>query len=235
MRTVSLPSVTMTVTVRSRFRGPTTSGNGGYVAGLLASRLGDGPATVTLRTPPPLDTPLTVRSSAPDALELSDGSTLVAVVAAAPDDLAAVPPVPVEEVAEISARYPGFTAHPFPECFVCGPERSPEDGLRLFPGRVGDGRTACLWSVAPDVAGAPEFVWAALDCPGGWSAPIEGRPMVLGRITAAVSDLPLPSESCLVMGALVGTEGRKTWTDSTLYGADARVLGRARSTWIAIA
>ncbi|WP_116953580.1 hypothetical protein [Jiangella endophytica] len=225
----------MTVTVRSRFRGPTTSGNGGYVAGVLTARLGDGPVTVTLRTPPPLDTPLAVRSSGDDALELIDGDTLVAVAAASADELVTVAPVPVAEVAEISARYPGFSTHPFPECFVCGPARSPGDGLRLFPGRVGDGRTACLWSVAEDVAGVPEFVWAALDCPGGWSAPIEGRPMVLGRITALVSDLPAAGESCLVMGSFAGTEGRKTWTDSTLYGSDGRVLGRARATWIAIA
>ncbi|WP_199700858.1 hypothetical protein [Jiangella rhizosphaerae] len=226
----------MTVTVRSRFRGPTTSGNGGYVAGVLAARLGGGPVTVTLRTPPPLETPLTVRSSADGGLDLVDGDTLVAAAApAAEGDLVAVPPVPVAEVAEISARYPGFSAHPFPECFVCGPARSPGDGLRLFPGRVGDGRTACLWSVGADVAGAPEFVWAALDCPGGWSAPIEGRPMVLGRITALVSDVPSAGESCLVMGSFVATEGRKTWTDSTLYGVDGRLLGRARSTWIAIA
>lgn len=225
----------MTVTVRSRFRGPTTSGNGGYVAGVLAGRLGDGPVTVTLRTPPPLETPLTVRSSADDGMELTHGDALVAAAVSSSDDLVTVPPVPLESVAEISAGYPGFTSHPFPECFVCGPDRSPGDGLRLFPGRVGDGRTACLWSVGPDVAGAAEFVWAALDCPGGWSAPIEGRPMVLGRITAAVSDVPTAGESCLVMGALVGAEGRKTWTDTTLYGSGGRVLGRARSTWITIA
>jgi hypothetical protein len=226
----------MTVTVQSRFRGPTTSGNGGYVAGLLAARLGTGPVTVTLRTPPPLETPLAVEPSS-SGLSLMDGSTLVASAGAggAESDLAAVDPIEVASVADISARYPGFGTHPFPECFVCGPARSPGDGLRLFPGRVGDGRTACLWAVGADVAGAAEFVWAALDCPGGWSAPIEGRPMVLGRITAVVSAVPEAGESCLVMGRFDGTEGRKTWTDSTAYGADGRVLGRARSTWIAVA
>ncbi|TDC51629.1 hypothetical protein E1212_11570 [Jiangella ureilytica] len=229
----------MTLTVQSRFRGPTTSGNGGYVAGLLAATFpgGEGPVTVTLRTPPPLETPLSVAPSPEgEGVSLLHGPTLVAVAAGgAPEgDLVAVEPVAASEVAAISARYPGFSAHPFPECFVCGPDRSPGDGLRLFPGRVGDGRTACAWSVGADVAGAPEFVWAALDCPGGWAAPIEGRPMVLGRITALVSDVPLPGETCLVMGALVGTEGRKTWTDSTVYGSDGRVLGQARSTWIAL-
>jgi hypothetical protein len=34
------------------------------------------------------------------------------------------------------------------------------------------------------------------------------------------------------MGLLLGTEGRKTWTSTTAYGADGRELGRAHSTWI---
>ncbi|PZF80503.1 hypothetical protein C1I92_25905, partial [Jiangella anatolica] len=89
------------------------------MAGVLAGRLdGAGPVTVTLRTPPPLETPLAVTRS-DDGLSLLDGDTLVAVAAPGSDaDLVAVPPVPVVDVAAISARYPGFSAHPFPECFV---------------------------------------------------------------------------------------------------------------------
>jgi hypothetical protein len=77
-------------------------------------------------------------------------------------------------------------------------------------------------------------VWAALDCPGGWTAEIEGRPMVLGRMTALVAALPTPGEECIVMGRLLGTEGRKTWTASTVYGAGGRELGRSHATWISI-
>ena len=47
-----------------------------------------------------------------------------------------------DEAVAASATYPGFSAHPFPTCFVCGPERAEGDGLRLFPGRLPDGRTA---------------------------------------------------------------------------------------------
>jgi hypothetical protein len=35
--------------VEARYCGPPNSGNGGYVAGLLARRLGEGPVEVTLR------------------------------------------------------------------------------------------------------------------------------------------------------------------------------------------
>jgi hypothetical protein len=142
--------------------------------------------------------------------------------------------VDTETARTSSASYPGLIQHPFPECFVCGPNRPPGDGLRVFPGRLGDGRTACLWTVADEFAGRAEFVWASLDCPGGWSAPIEGRPMVLGRMTARVTALPTPGEQCILMGGLLGTEGRKTWTATTAYGADGRELGRAHSIWLSI-
>jgi hypothetical protein len=150
-------------------------------------------------------------------------------------DVAPVTPVGAAAAKEASRHYPGFAKHPFPQCFVCGPDRDPGDALRLFPGRLGDGRTACVWSVTDEFAGRPELVWAALDCPGGWSAEIEGRPMVLGRMTALVAALPEGGEECVVMGQLLGWEGRKTWTASTVYGTDGRELGRAHATWISIA
>lgn len=229
----------MTVTIDRRYRGPSDSGNGGYVCGRLAEHagavVGGSGAVVTLRNPPPLDTTLAVVADGDGTVRLLRGDTLVAEAARSRLEVDAVPPVEVEQARDASQHYPGFTVHPFPECFVCGPQREPGDGLRLFPGRLGDGRTACVWEVAPDVAGRPEVVWAALDCPGGWSAEIEGRPMVLGRLTAAVAALPEAGETCVAMGRLLGAEGRKTWTASTVYGSDGRELGRAHATWITLA
>jgi hypothetical protein len=48
---------TRPLTIPSRFRGPSGVGNGGYVCGRIAGYL-DGPATVTLRRPPPLASPM---------------------------------------------------------------------------------------------------------------------------------------------------------------------------------
>jgi len=79
-----------------------------------------------------------------------------------------------------------------------------------------------------------EVVWAALDCPGGWSADLAGRPMVLGRMTAAVDALPRAGDHCVVVGQWLGAERRKTFTASTMYDVDGRVLGRAQATWIAL-
>ncbi|MCK6209158.1 hypothetical protein KZX45_01195 [Georgenia sp. EYE_87] len=222
----------MTITVDRRFRGPDDSGNGGYVAGLVAAALGPGPVTVTLRVPPPLDRPLRL-TRADDGVRLISDDVLVA--EAAPhtgDALPAVSPVPVKVARTTAEHYGGRHQHPFPHCFVCGPARDPGDGLRLEPGRLADGRTACVWSVSANLAGRTELVWAALDCPGGWAAPIEGRPMVLGRMTAQVSATPQAGEDVVVMGELLGQDGRKYFTATTAYGADGRELGRAGATWI---
>jgi hypothetical protein len=58
--------------------------------------------------------------------------------------------------------------------------------------------------------------------------------MVLGRMTARVFALPEGGEECVVMGRLLGADGRKTWTATSAYGADGRELGRAHSTWLSI-
>ena len=49
----------MEITIPKRFCGPPTSGNGGYSCGRLAAFV-QGPAEITLRAPPPLDTKLSI-------------------------------------------------------------------------------------------------------------------------------------------------------------------------------
>ncbi len=142
--------------------------------------------------------------------------------------------------------YAGFRTHPFPRCFVCGPDREEGDGLRIFPGPLGDGRVASLWVPHPSLAVASDLLdpgvervglataWAALDCTGGWSTDLEGRPAVLGRIAAQVDELPVVGETHVVVGAELAREGRKTFTASTVYDSDGRIVARARHTWIAV-
>ena len=60
------------VTIDHRFRGPATSGHGGYTCGVLARYL-DTPATVMLKAPPPLDRPLSVVTMYYGGIELRDG------------------------------------------------------------------------------------------------------------------------------------------------------------------
>lgn len=254
---------TGSIVVPGRFCGPPDTGNGGYTAGLLAARTGlaaagglgglggltgDGAAVrVTLRQPPPLESAMVVT--------VEDGATTArfggAVVATAEPgrlEAALVEPVPWQTAHAAQAAYRGLVGHPFPGCFVCGPDRppgGPDGGLGLQPGPVGDpgpggdGWVATTWVPDSSLAGPdgripPELVWAALDCPGGWTSDLGDRPMVLGRITAAVDALPEPGDRCVVVGQRLGVDGRKAFTASTAYDSDGRVLGHAESTWIAI-
>ncbi len=246
--------------VPARFNGPPGSGNGGYTAGRLAEHFllgrGEQPGrptssasaavTVTLREPPPLDLPLDLAAEDDGRVTAAFGGAVIAT--AESGDLTRVPvqPVSVGIAREAEARYAGLSAHPFPGCFVCGTDRPLVDGMRLRPGRVSDSlgsdaddRVACTWTPDESVTDADghaayALVWAALDCPSGWTSNLAARPMVLGRITAAVDARPLPGERCVVVARVLGTEGRKTFAASTAYDPDGRVVGRAEATWIAL-
>ncbi len=219
--------------IGSRFNGPPGTGNGGYSAGRCATSLGprDGAIEVTLLRPPPLDEELTPRAEDGLLRVYTTAGDLVAEARESTVD-EFVAPVAWADAVEVSKDYPGFRSHPFPTCFVCGTEREVGDGLRLFPGRLPDRRTAAPFVVPDEIA--PELVWAALDCPGGWSVPLEGRPYVLGRIAARVDALPAPGQKCVVMGQMTGEEGRKAFTVSSLYGPRGELLATARGTWIAL-
>jgi hypothetical protein len=233
--------MTSSLTVGSRFRGPARSANGGYISGLLAEELrlrtGNPIATVTLRRPPPLDTELVLRAEddpAGHTLRCEVGGLLVAEVTAGHFGDAVPEPVPYEVAAAAVQGYGGLTDHPFPTCFTCGPDRTPDDGLRLFPGPVPGraGTVATTWTPGTEV-GVP-VVWAALDCPGGWSVLTPGRPMVLGRMTAEVSATPLPDGEYVIVGHARGVDGRKAFTSSALYDHAGGLLARAEATWLVI-
>ncbi|WP_020390100.1 hypothetical protein [Kribbella catacumbae] len=232
-----------TLRIAPRFRGPAQSGNGGYVAGLvgtaLAAQAADGTVPrVRLLLPPPMELDLEL-TAGPASARLTSDAPIAEAVAVPADTLddATIDPVQPDEALAAEAKYKGLVDHPFPGCFVCGPE-NPE-GLQLKPGPLGDGRTACTWHPAADLVGAdglidPVFLWSALDCPGGWSIDLDGRPSVLGQMSACIDARPQPGEPCVVMGRMLGEDGRKTHTASTLYDSDGRVLARARHTWILV-
>ncbi|MCU1588016.1 MAG: hypothetical protein JWN31_1509 [Frankiales bacterium] len=207
-----------------RFNGPPDSGNGGVTCGLVAGSLSAPVVEVTLRRPPPLDVDLRLDHGA-----LYDGEHLVAEASAGAITVTPPPAVTVDEAREARARFRGAQGHPFPTCFVCGTGRT--DGLGLTPGPVSEDVVAIDWT--PESAD-PVMVWAALDCPGGWSIDLPGRPMVLGRMACRIDALPAAGEAHVVQGWNLGGEGRKVLTGSALYSSAGEVLAIAQSTWIAL-
>jgi len=226
-------------TISGRFNGPPASGNGGYSCGLLAAHLG-GPARVRLHEPPPLDTALRFSGTEGGGAAMYAGDTLVASGHRDSPGIE-VPAPPSEDAAhEAMAGFPLYEGHPFPTCFVCGPQRERHDGLDLFPGPVpGTPLWACRWQPAPDLLDSAgnvraEILWAALDCPGYFAASGSApRPAVLGELVAELrgavpADLPL-----VVYAWPLGEDGRKLFA-GTAIARGGEVVASARSTWIVL-
>lgn len=247
------------VLVPFRFRGPAASGNGGWSAGALAAATVAGhdhaepwPAVqVALRRPPPLDTPMPVTTDAEGWTVATHDGAAVARARVVDQEPVAVPPVPADVARAATTGYRGHVSHPFPTCFACGTGREEGDGLRIFPGDVAGepGVVAATWTPHPSLAedwheysepARPQpdaslpVTWAALDCAGGWSTDIEDRPMVLGTITLRLDRLPRIGEEHVVVGAMRGAEGRKTFTAASLYDADGGLVATAEHVWITV-
>jgi hypothetical protein len=225
--------------VPARFRGPPRSGNGGWTSGHLAQlvdgALDGGAVTVRLRTPPPLETELEIARGDDGTVELWDGQTVVAqAFAAEPLDASQVPaPVTHQQALAAGPAYEGLRSHPFPGCFACGTDRDPADALCLRTGPI-PGRArlrAAAWTPGES---APELVWAALDCPGGWASGVAEREMVLAMMTASIRELPIVGQPHVVLAWPTGQEGRKHYSGTCLYAAGGRLLAQAESLWIAV-
>ncbi|MGH2799955.1 MAG: hypothetical protein ACRDM0_20335, partial [Thermoleophilaceae bacterium] len=147
---------------------------------------------------------------------------------------------PDEAAAASAAGEEHWTArHPFRTCVVCGPDRAPHDGLRVFPGKLRDGMFAAPWTPDESVVDGngevrPECVWAALDCPT--SAPVanfgEGPPMVLARLTARLAGSVRVGERHALVSWPLAVEGRKRHAACALFDSEGRLLCASRALWI---
>jgi hypothetical protein len=235
-----------TITIPSRFCGPPSSANGGYSCGVTALALTDGPATITLRRPPPLDQPLRVERTR-NGVTLHDGDHLVAEGRSANDAIGPPPPVTYDSARRAADEFDldhYAETHAFPTCFTCGPARRDGDGLRVFPATTGQRDRLVVWPWVPDpsvgdndglVLGA--VLWAVLDCPSGWSWIDGTQPpprAVLGRMTATVHRRPRVGERLIVAGWPITTDGRKRLSGSVLWSADGTVLAASAATWVVL-
>ena len=220
-----------------RFCGPESSANGGYFAGCVAARAGR-TVTVRLLKPPPLDAALEIVELADGRLEVLSGSERIG--EAAPASLALDIPKPPGyfQAVEASRRYVGFQHHRFPSCFVCGTARQRGDGMRIFAGPLaGRDLVAAPW--VPDGSldrgdgkVRPEFMSAALDCPGAYAVGADERMLLLGEITVHLDRLVHVGERCTVIGWALHASGRKHAAGTAVFAEDGEVCGLARALWI---
>ena len=230
--------------VDPRHNGPPASGNGGWVAGALARRLGVPVVSVALRAPVPLGQPMQVARQADGSLLLTHAGHLVADAAAAPLDLP-VPPAPDDSTAEAAGvaarlRHRGRGLDdPYARCFACGFARP--DGLGVIVGPVGDdGLMATVWTPADHLANADgvlshEATWAALDCPAGmaWSQRLQrSATIVTARMTATIHQPLRAGERLRVLAWPLHREGRKLHAGSAIVDAQGVVRARSLQLWL---
>lgn len=224
--------------------GPRSSGNGGWVAGSLALRLGAPVTSVALRAPVPLGTPLQLRFQPDGSVTLDHAGTRVAEAAAAALELEipSPPDLDAAEAAGVVARLRSERRGanwPYAHCFACGFART--DGLAIIPGPVGDdGLVATTWTPPASVGGPDgqvliEATWAALDCPAGiaWSHRLpEATPIVTVRMTASVERPLAVGERCRVIAWPIARDGRKLHAGSAIVDDSGTVRARSRQLWL---
>lgn len=241
--------------IPARFRGPPSSGNGGYVAGAVAEQIPlipQGPANaveVTLRAPIPLDTTMAVTCRDENRVELKLGDQLIA--EAEPVELEARVPQPPSFAAALAeqSRSPalqpalnslipgGLGFHPV--CACCGADVPEGEGLRVFAAPVpGFEGAAAAWRPHPAFADSDgnlpsRLVWTALDCPGQFAYLAGGiRTGLLGRMAARLLQ-PVPVDAnYVVIGWRIGVERRKHFAGTALFDEDGVLYAFSRQTWI---
>lgn len=238
-----------TMTIASRFCGPPNTGNGGYVCGMLARHI-DGAVEAAVRAPVPLEAALDVVEVQPGQWEVRASGKTVVTGKGTTLQLSRVERATREQAAAAEQRpVIRFAEHLVPRCFVCGHERQPGDGLRIFTGPLAPGRPgtafAATWSpdrtlASADGRVAPEFIWSALDCPTGYAVAYDPETdnadnvlRLTATMTVAIDERPPVGEACVITAWETVREGRKRTAEAALFGQDGRVLARTRALWIA--
>lgn len=206
--------------IEERYCGPSDSGNGGYVCGLVAGILGRA-AEVTLRRPPPIGRTLLVRQSDAGGVALLDSAEVVATGLPARVEVEVPEAVGLRDAVEARPTIPWLRPASLPEV------------LRLWTGAGRGRRPPHLsrsggWSPGSRGAIRPEFLWAALDCPGGFANGFPETTMVLGRLAMQLVRPIEPGTESVVVGWSEAVEGRKHFAGTAMFAAD-RGLPRCRS------
>jgi hypothetical protein len=242
------------IIVPARFRGPPESGNGGYVAGVVAECFGneasaDAAVEVTLRAPTPLDREMTVLRAEDGSVQLVLGETLIA--EARQTELSLEIPTPPSFAAALAARSnsPSFfeNINPLlpegtgfhPICFCCGADVAPNEGLHVYAAPVaGFDGVAAAWQPSVEFADSDgllpnPILWAALDCPGQFAYLVGGiRTGMLGRMTGKILKPAQVDQELTVIGWRIEVERMKHFAGTALFDESGDLCGYSRQVWI---
>src|SRR5699024_11118352 len=147
-----------------------------------------GPTTVTVRLTAPTTVDRPVRwevdgtVGAPDelAVHLLHEDTLLGTARRGSDPAAVIPaPVGLHEARAAAATF-DTAGHPFPGCYVCGPDAL--DGLHVYACPVAAREDLLASPVTLTEEGMPP-VLAALVCPGAFASGVAEGPLLLGTLT----------------------------------------------------
>ena len=83
---------------------------------------------------------------------------------------------------------------------------------------------------------AREFVWAALDCPTGYTFTETGKapPILLGRLAVEITSRPRAGEACVVLARETRRDGRKLFAQAALHTSKGAALAIAEATWLLV-
>lgn len=229
-----------TVVLEPHHAGPPTMGHGGYVAGLFTGVV-DGAVQVTLRKPTPLGVPLTL-AEAGGTWQLTADDELVADAVGATLELDVPPPPGVDEARAAEAGSPAMAGERgvHPTCFGCGQHTARDETLQIAVGPLeagGVAQVAAAWTPAdcfgrPDGTVDPQFVLAALDCPGAFAFIADGiRAGLLGRIVFEQYAAARVGDEHVVTGWQIERDGRKMFAGTALFTPDGQLLAAAKATW----
>ncbi len=185
--------------------------------------------------------PLEVERPGPDRVVLRDGESTVAEASRADLRIDLPRAVSFDEAKAASRAYPGLSAHLFPSCFGCGPEREPGDGLRVFPGQLA-GSEIVAAPLVPDASLADEtgllgseLTWAAVDCPQLWAlilaAPSDAQDRVVtSRLAATLSGSLRAGQRYVVMAWPAGRDRDRLYADAAVLSEDGDPIAVSRQT-----
>lgn len=217
------------LTVDARFDGIPGFTLGGWVAGQVASLVGD-EAEVRLLRPFRSGRPLALQRTEEGARALSEGE---AVAEGRPWSGTVEPPSGpmLAEVLRVAERSP--REHPFPTCYCCGPGRAEGEGLRIFPTPIAGGLLAAPWTphaLHCDSRGhaTVETLWSASDCPALWALmhaepPGSSRCVVSGTLRLRTHAPVVSGEAHLVLSWKIGESGRRVEAGVAFLAANGAV------------